>query len=149
MSEVGVETGVDRLVDFLKLKGKLSLRDVSKGIKVPESTLQLWVEFLVEEGVLGIEYKFTKPYIFLNDKTNSYGDIQEDETVSIETFKLEFFETAKEKLIPESKIPALWKKHLEKAILKQKTYFKRESAKRHIVKSDELFETYRKKLLAI
>lgn len=149
MNEVGVETGVDRLVDFLKGKGKISLKDVAKSIKVPETTLQMWTEFLVEEQIIGLEYKFTKPYIFLNEKTSDSDRAKQDEEeqTSIETFKEEFFKNAKKKMIPENKIPELWKAHLKKAIEKQKSFFIREANKRFIDNSQRLFLSYEQKLL--
>ncbi len=151
MGEGGIETGVDRLVQFLEGKGKQSLKDVSSAIKVPESTLQLWIEFLVEEQVIGIEYKFTKPYIFLNTATTTSTLVEDtpDSKISLKIFKSEFFENAKNKMIPDSKIPLLWGKHLETALKKQSEYFIREAAKRQLPTPEKLFEKYKGKLFAV
>ena len=82
-----VETGVDRMMSILEKREKLSLTDLSRELKLPESTLQLWVDFLVEERVLGIEYKFTKPYVFLNKKNEKTVVIED--LPGIEFFKKE------------------------------------------------------------
>jgi len=58
MTEARVETGVDRLLEFLKGKNKMPLKEVAKNLDVSENILQLWVDFLVEERILGVVIGF-------------------------------------------------------------------------------------------
>ena len=141
-----VETGVDRMMSILEKKGKLSLAELSNQLKIAENTLQLWVDFLVEERVLGVEYKFTKPYVFLNKKKEKSAVLEDVPTV--EYFKKEFFDGAKKRQIPASKIPDLWKHHLNEAIEKQRELFFREAKKRGIHNTLTLYNKYKHNLLS-
>ena len=58
-----IETGVDKLVELLKSKGKMSFRDAAKELGVGIEVIAEWADFLNEEGILGVEYKFTTPYL--------------------------------------------------------------------------------------
>lgn len=150
MSSAAIETGVDELIRFLEKSGKVSIKDAAVGIKVPEATLQLWVDFLVEERIIGIEYKFTKPYIFLNIAEQKKPTEKEDkkDLLSITFYKDEFIKNAKKKKLPENTVSQLWQKHASEAIDKQKEFFIREAKKRNLERPEELFEQYKKKLLA-
>lgn len=139
-----VETGVDRMMSVLEKKGKLSLTDLSAYLKIPESTLQLWIDFLVEERVLGVEYKFTKPYVFLNKKTEKPVVI---DLPGIGFFRKEFFDGAKKRKIPENQIMDLWKNHLADAIDKQKEFFFREAKKKGFRNANTLYIKYKNNLL--
>ncbi|HEC96339.1 MAG TPA: hypothetical protein ENI59_01520, partial [Euryarchaeota archaeon] len=66
MAEKTIKTGVDQLIELLKRVEKIEMSKAAKEINVPLKTLQKWVDFLAEEGLIGIEYKFTTPYIYLN-----------------------------------------------------------------------------------
>jgi hypothetical protein len=72
-----IETGVDDLVRVVGSSGKISIPDVAKKLGVEQKTVETWVDFLVEEEKLSVEYKFTTPYIFLNE------DKKEDDDLSI------------------------------------------------------------------
>lgn len=146
MVQERVETGVDDLIKFLRNKGKVGLKETSQAIKISEDTLQLWVDFLVEERIIGLEYKFTKPYIFLNKpKDETIHD--KDDLITIEFFKEEFVKNAKSKKIPVDKIDSLWHAHLSSSLIKLKEFFLLEAKKRKIDKSpDELFIMYDKKI---
>lgn len=148
MSEVRVETGVDDLISYLRTMGKVSLKETSSHLKIPEQTLQLWLDFLVEERVIGMEYKFTKPYIFLNQDVNqnSSSDAEIDE-ITLESFKEEFFSNARKKKMPEKKIATFWQNHLTNDIEKQKEFFIMEANKRSLENPNQLFARYKKRLL--
>lgn len=146
MEEERVKTGVDALIAFLEQKDKVSIKDAAQAIHTPESTVQLWVDFLVEERIIGVEYKFTKPYIFLNKKAKE--DIKtdvEEKDLSLTHFKEEFFAKAKKDKIPEEKIPQLWKNHLLEALNKEKDFFIREALNRDLQQPNHLFERYKQK----
>ena len=58
-----IETGVDKLVKLVKERGKIALSDASTELGVGRSVIQEWVDFLEEEGIIGVEYQLTKPYL--------------------------------------------------------------------------------------
>ena len=58
-----IETGVDKLVNLVKERGRIALIDSAKELGVSTSVVQEWVDFLEEEGIISIEYKLTKPYL--------------------------------------------------------------------------------------
>src|SRR4051794_5061214 len=104
MGEDVITTGVDDLLDYLKGKDRVSMQDAAQFLSVTMDTLQAWTDFLVEEKILGIEYKFTKPFIYLNHEEKSKKkQIVEQTSVPLEQIKSEYMERAKSKQIPLSK----------------------------------------------
>jgi len=69
-----IETGVDRLVKMVNTTGKVSSSDAAKELGVGMSVIMEWADFLEEEGIIRIEYKFTKP--FLVARTIAKKDVQ-------------------------------------------------------------------------
>ena len=63
-----ITTGVDRLLEYLKGKDLVELKQAARDLGVPVVTLQSWTDFLVEENIVGVEYKFTSPFIYLIEK---------------------------------------------------------------------------------
>lgn len=151
MVSEAIETGVDDLIRFLKNQGKTSIKETAKAINVKEQTLQLWVDFLVEERVLGIEYKFTKPYIFLNSELKEKPEKNDEQktSLSLHKFKKDFYEDAKKKKLPADAIQPLWRKHLTQALDSQEEVFIREAKKRNLAEPKRLFEQYKAKQLDV
>ena len=58
-----IETGVDRLVKLVNTKGKISSEDAAKEIGVSATVIMEWADFLEEEGIIRVEYKFTKSFL--------------------------------------------------------------------------------------
>ena len=58
-----IETGVDKLVNIIKERGRIALIDAAKELGVSATVIQEWVDFLEDEGIISVEYKFTKPYL--------------------------------------------------------------------------------------
>src|SRR3989338_5204689 len=58
-----IETGVDKLVNLVKERGRIALQDAAKELGVSTTVIQEWVDFLEEEGIISVEYKLTKPYL--------------------------------------------------------------------------------------
>lgn len=136
-----LRTEVDSFLELIRKYRKASLLDLAKEMKVPLQTIQLWTDFLVEEGIVGIEYKFTTPYVFLQeekkgkagfgfigfdtkevfyDKARKKG-INEKQirllwlkylTANEDSMKKVFEDKARERGIPANKLPLLWKKYL-------------------------------------
>ena len=58
-----IETGVDKLVNLVNRKSKIASQDAAKELGVSAAVVMEWADFLEEEGVIKIEYKFTKPFL--------------------------------------------------------------------------------------
>ena len=58
-----IETGVDKLVNLVKERGRIPLQDAAKELGVSITVVQEWVDFLEEEGIISVEYKMTKPFL--------------------------------------------------------------------------------------
>ncbi len=58
-----IETGVDKLVNLVKTRGKIALADAAKELGVSTTVIQEWVDFLEDEGIISVEYKLTKPFL--------------------------------------------------------------------------------------
>jgi len=140
-----VRTGVDELLDLLAHNAKMPLTEVATKLKVDTGVIQAWVDFLVEEGIVGIEYKFTTPYIYLNkvvEKKSDEKTIKESD-YSISYFKKEFWEKAKTNNIPEGQVEMLWKNHVIQALELQKKYFFFEAQRRKLNDAEKLWQEYK------
>ena len=58
-----IETGVDKLVKLVNSKGRISSADAARELGVSTTIVMEWADFLEEEGIIKIEYKFTKPFL--------------------------------------------------------------------------------------
>ena len=58
-----IETGVDKLVNLVKTRGRIALADAAKELGVSTTVVQEWVDFLEDEGIISVEYKMTKPFL--------------------------------------------------------------------------------------
>lgn len=148
MGEERVETGVDSLIHLLEDGKKHFLEDVAKTLDVSIEVLKLWVDFLVEEKVITIEYSFTKPFIFLNKAKKTQAQIEE-EKYSFDGFKKTFEDQARSKKIPESDIKKYWQSHLLNITSKLKDFFIREAKKRNLENPDKLWIEYTNKLMEV
>jgi hypothetical protein len=104
-----LRTDVDDFLDLVKRKGRVSLNDAAKQLKIPLQTVQSWADFLVEEKILGMEYKFTTPYVFLNaepDDKLEFKDYMHFDT------REQFYEKAQNKGLNAGQIKLLWLKYL-------------------------------------
>jgi hypothetical protein len=144
-----VKTGVDRLMGLLEQEKRMSIPDVAKRLQQPEKTIQNWVDFLVEEKILGIEYKFTTPFIYLN--TPQKATVLKQSQTTILDERKTFVQRALEKGMPREKLPALWRNHLTTILDSRYEFFHQECEKRSLARSkdevDELFNRYKNKTL--
>jgi hypothetical protein len=140
-----VKTGVDELLDLLAHSAKMPLTEVATKLKVDAGVIQAWVDFLVEEGIVGIEYKFTTPYIYLNKVVEKKSDVAlpKDEKLNIQYFKKEFWDKAKNNNIPENQIEMLWKNHVTQALDIERKYFFFEAQRRKLNNIEQLWQEYK------
>jgi len=144
MTQDIVKTGVDELLDLLSNGTKTSLTEAASKLNLDTGVVQAWVDFLVEEGIVGIEYKFTTPYIYLNkvveskDKTPS-----KEENYNIQYFKRQFWEKAQGNNIPEGQIDMLWRNHIIQALDLQRKYFFFEAQRRKLMNIEQLWTEYK------
>lgn len=142
-----VKTGVDELMELLTQEKRLTLSEAAKRLGQPERTVQNWVDFLVEERILGIEYKFTTPYIYLNEPTKAAEIITKQRTLEDE--QRDFARHAQEKGMPVDKLPLLWHNHLERVIDGKQEFFSQECEKRGFSQPEtrQLFARYKERAL--
>ena len=149
MADKTVRTGVDDLLDLLKRVDKISLLDCAAKLNVNAATLQSWVDFLVEEEVLGIEYKFTKPIIYLNRPAQETKTRVKAETeAGLDVYKADFRARATQKSIPTEKLSFLWQEHVKAAINRRREFFIRETKKRNLANIEVLWNMYEDRLLS-
>ncbi len=77
-----IETGVDKLVNIVKERGKIALVDAAKELGVSTTVIQEWVDFLEEEGIISVEYKLTKPYLVDRKLTKKEVEVKAKEFAS-------------------------------------------------------------------
>lgn len=138
-----IETDVDRLLHLLEKKGQMSLSDAAKALNIPLKTVQAWVDFLVEEKVIGVEYKFTSPHIFLNKGENTLTKRKKEEfNLNLKYFHDNFVRRARENKIPESKIHTLWENHLVNKLELVKSFFYEEARRRNVPDIDTYWKRF-------
>ena len=64
-----IRTGVDRLVELIERRKRISLKDAATELAVPRIVIEEWVNFLEEKEIIKIEYKLTTPYLVKKDVT--------------------------------------------------------------------------------
>ena len=150
MGDELVKTGVDELLDLLRLSSKIAVSDAAKKLKLSPDVVQAWVDFLVEERIVGIEYRFTTPYIYLNKpvETEELPAEKNDNVINILMFKKEFMERAVKNNIPNNQIELFWKNHLLQELDLQKKYFFFEAQQRKISNIDNIWKEYQNNLLS-
>lgn len=124
-----LKTDVDDFINLVKKAGKITLSDAARKLGISETIIEAWTDFLVEERVLGIEYKFTTPYIYL--ESGFAGGSSEDGLFGLQT-KEEFFEKGAKRKLPESQISKLWVKYLSSNEDRIKTIFFKKAKARNI-----------------
>ena len=64
-----IETGVDKLVNIINQRGKISSFDAAKELGVSNTVVMEWADFLEEEGIISIDYKLTKQFLISRKMT--------------------------------------------------------------------------------
>ncbi len=56
-------TGVDKLIELIKQTKRISIKEAAKKLGVSQDAVEEWADFLDEEGIIEIDYKFATPYL--------------------------------------------------------------------------------------
>ena len=137
-------TVADELLELVKKHKKISVEEAAKKLKAPLTTTQALVDFLVEERVFGIEYKFTTPYIYLYREGVKEAKGKEKSFTSGLITKEQFYQKAKEKKVPYEHIEGMWRKYLQQNLTFIKEEFLKKAKNRGVSdeKIDELWKKY-------
>ena len=142
MVEKLLKTSADDLYELVRSRKKIPVEEAAKILRVPTKIMQALVDFLVEEGVFGIEYKITTPYVYISQKKKKI-DLSGNVEKPLVT-KEEFFQKASKWNIPFEKINELWKKYVKENInsIKNVFYIKAKSRNLPKEKIDILWNKY-------
>jgi len=145
-----LKTAADDLYELVKSNKKISVDGAAKLLNLPVETVQALVEFLVEEKVFGIEYKFTTPYIYISREIvkKHPKDESKNEIIKGVMEKEEFLKKSHERNISAEKIEPLWKKYVFENINSIKDEFYKKGRLRNFPrdKIDNLWQKYKKYL---
>lgn len=148
MGDEMITTAVDDLLAYLRGKDKVAMQDVASVLNVPLETLQAWVDFLVEEKILGIEYKFTRPFIYINEEHTKRKSTLVEPTLVLEDVKKQYIEHARAKQMPEGTILDLWRSHVLESLARKRDYFIEQATRRSATDPEQLWKKYQEQLLA-
>ena len=139
-----IRTVADELFELVKKSNKISVEDAAKQLKIPISTVQALIDFLVEEKVFGIEYKFTTPYVYLYKEGVKGAKSREKSFTNGIVTKEYFYEKAKQRKVNYARIEGLWRKYLQQNIGNLKEEFIRKAKEKKIsdAKAEELWQKY-------
>lgn len=149
MVEEVITTGVDALLDLLRGTDKIALGDAATQLHIPVETLQSWVDFLVEERIVGIEYTFTKPFIYLN-RDQPKQQKKASPVPKLKEVKRAYEARARKKKIPAEQIPQLWEGHVQQELAYLEPFFTEQAQRRGVQDTRqrrELWSAYTKKLM--
>ena len=137
-------TVADELLELVKKHKKISVEEAAKKLKAPLTTTQALVDFLVEERVFGIEYKFTTPYIYLYREGVKEAKGKEKSFTSGLITKEQFYQKAKEKKMPYEHIEGMWRKYLQQNLVHIREEFLKKAKEKKISedKTEELWNKY-------
>ena len=138
-----LKTSADDLYELVRSRKKISVEEAAKLLKNPDKVVQALVDFLVEERIFGIEYKFTTPYIYISKEKEEKIDLQSKIEKKLIT-KDEFFQKASKWNISFEKIKELWKKYVKENFdfIKKDFYMKANLKNISKEKIDSLWEKY-------
>lgn len=151
MDDNVLTTSADELYNLVMSRKKISVEDASKILRLPMNIVQSLVDFLVEEKIFGMEYKFTTPYVYISQEKGkkvhpqiSSFPMQEEKPIT----KEEFYQKVSKWNIPAEKIDQLWKKYVNENIgyIKEVFYKKAESRNIQNEKIGMLWQKYLSKL---
>lgn len=128
-----ITTGVDRLLAYLEDKNLVDMNVVAKDLNTPIGVVQSWTDFLVEENVIGVEYKFTNPFIYLIKKGNASENRKDVASAKISGQRG-----------PSQKQEYQWKYQVEKTLESKKNFFFYEAKKRNLKDVPRIWEEYKK-----
>jgi DNA repair ATPase RecN len=91
--DVLLSTGVDGLMKLVRDRGRVELRDAAVELGISQGVLEEWARVLEKEGVLKIDYLFTKVYLTTpstekgeaQKKTKDISDVQVTLSREVET----------------------------------------------------------------
>lgn len=144
MAENVIRTAADELFDLVKRSRKISVEEAAKHLKMPLATIQALVDFLVEEKVFGIEYKFTTPFIYLYKEGIKEAKRKDQSFTRELVSKEKFYERAKTKNIRYERIEGLWRKYLNQNLVYIREEFLKKAKEKKISedKVEELWKRY-------
>lgn len=143
-SDVVLRTVADELLELVKKSGKISVEEAAKKLKMSASSIQALADFLIEEHIFGIEYKFTTPYIYLYKEGIKEAKKKERSFAKGLVTKGQFYEKAKEKKAPYEHIEGLWRKYLQQNLTHIREEFLRKARGKKVPegKIEELWKKY-------
>jgi predicted ArsR family transcriptional regulator len=139
-----IRTNADDIIEIVKERGKTSVEEIAKILKVPMQTVQSLIDFLVEEKILGVEYKFTTPYVYISKTEDQKPTFFRSKELSTNDTKRMFYEKAKKRNLSETQIDKLWEKYLREHIqsIKDEFYRKARNRKVPLERINELWANY-------
>jgi len=142
MVEPTLRTSADDLYDLVKAQKRITIDEAAKKLNAPLDVIRALVDFLVEEKIFGIEYKFTTPYIYISKETDKIS-LEHDKGDGLIS-KEEFFEKAQKRNMPVEKIHDLWHRYLNQNLDTIKKEFYLRSMQKNIPRThiDALWNKY-------
>jgi len=139
-----LRTIADELLELVKKHKKISVEEAAKKLNIPLASVQALVDFLVEEKVFGIEYKFTTPYIYLYKEGVNEAKAKEKGFTKGLITKEQFYEKAKSRNVPHEHIEGLWRRYLQQnlAHIREEFLLKAREKKVSEDKAEELWKKY-------
>lgn len=141
MNNPVLKTSADDLYELVRSRKKISVEETAKILRIPDKVVQALVDFLVEEKIFGIEYKFTTPYIYISQEKNAAFQTEYEKK---RVTRAEFFQKASKWNISPEKINHLWQRYAKEHLnsIKEEFYIKAHSRNISKIDIDILWKKY-------
>lgn len=139
-----LRTAADELLELVKKSKKISVEEAAKRLKMPLASVQALVDFLVEEKIFGIEYKFTTPYVYLYKEDIKEAKGKEKGFTEGLITKEQFYEKAKQRKMPYEQIEGWWRKYLQQNLTHIREEFLRKAREKKVPEDriEDLWKKY-------
>ena len=139
-----LRTSADDLFELVKKSKKISVEDAAKKLKMPVMNIQELVDFLVEEKIFGIEYKFTTPYVYVYKEGIKEAKGKDESFTKGLVTKEQFYEKAKIKNVRYEQVEGMWRKYLEQNLVHIREEFLSKAREKKIPeeKIEDLWKRY-------
>ncbi|MBI2653911.1 hypothetical protein HYX02_03805 [Candidatus Woesearchaeota archaeon] len=127
-----LRTVADELVELVNISKKISVEEAAKKLKMSVDSVQALIDFLVEEKVFGLEYKFTTPYVYIYKEGVQETERKEKSFTEGLITKEQFYEKAKERNVPHEHIEGLWRRYLQQNLVQIRAEFLRKAKERNL-----------------
>ncbi len=138
-----ITTPVDNMVEILKERGKMSVKELSKMLGVDQLVVERWLAILELNGIVRFDYRGLNEFIEYTEKKNKKAggsEPAEETEIDLEEMKRRFMARIQKEGLSLEEARLLWRKYIESISETLKSSFYKKAREKGI--SDQEIESY-------